>query len=144
MSNPNYAEESAKLKGSAKKKKSIPKVKKCSYTGCPLNAATVINGRYACNFHFDGDFHQEVTLAIRNNKMFLQNYNRMVKWQVNDWQKNKNRLLNHAMVPMEENETPSGYLVKFFNFIEQKINNESSDMATRRLQNSPVSFEDEE
>ena len=48
------------------KKKHIPKVKKCSYTGCPLNAATEVNGRYACNFHFDGAFHQDVTSAIRN------------------------------------------------------------------------------
>ena len=121
-----YKEEMDKLKGNQKNKRKPPPVKDCSYTGCPLKASILINGRYTCCFHYGTDFHNEVTIAIKSNKTFLQNYNSMVKWSVSQWQKNKDYLADHKLVPMLEADTPSGYLVKYFQFISNKINNEAS------------------
>jgi len=138
-----YAKEAAKV-DSKSKKVHVPKVKNCRYANCPLRATTAINGQYACSFHDTAQFHGDVTLAIRNNKTFIQNYNTMVHMGVKDWQKAKKRLLNHPSVPMNEGESPSMYLVRFFNFIEQKIKNEASEMIIRRKNNYPGGFEDEE
>ena len=129
----NYAEEAAKLTGPKKKKDSAPKVKKCCYQGCPINASTAVNNVYSCCFHDSGQYHYDVTLAIKNNKKFLQNYNNMVRWSVQDWINNKDRLLNHPKVPMGENETPSGYISRFFTFISEKIKTEASEMIEKRL-----------
>lgn len=137
-----YRKEMDKLDDN-KKKKSAPKVRKCKYSQCPINADTAINGQYTCSFHDTAHYHDDVTVAIRKNKTFLLNYNAMVKWKVSDWVKNKANLIEHKHVPMEEEESPSLYLIRFFKFLSDKIARESSEAVTKRINNYPGSFEEE-
>jgi len=137
-----YRKEMDNLKSPEKNKKQVSKVKKCSYYNCPMNAAVFINGRYSCCFHTSPDYHDDVTVAIKNNKNFLKNYNAMVKWRVKDWQERKSHLMNHEFVPMLETDTPSGYLVRFFRFISTKISDEASATVKRRLDNFPGDFDE--
>jgi len=125
-----YAEEAGKLTGKAKPKK--PKVKKCQYTGCPLKACCVVLGSYTCNFHHhsSGQFHKEITIAIRSNKTFIQAYNKMVNWINNEWNDpvNKKWLLNNKNCAMLKDEPPSLYLVRYFNWLDTKVRAEATAM----------------
>lgn len=137
MSKPNYADEAAKLKGTEKKKKSVPKVKKCQYEGCPLKASSFVpeRGGYSCNFHHSGQFHYDVSISIRNNLSSIQGYNRMIRWEPRDWVKNRNYLLNRKHCPMGENEPPSMYLINYFNWLTNKIQDEATVIVLKRLEN---------
>jgi hypothetical protein len=131
MSKIDYAEESGKLKGPKEKKKSVRKVKKCMYTGCPLNASTEFGGNYRCSFHFSGDFHHEVTMAIIENLNFIKAYSKMVKWRVSDWTEHSKWLLTKKNCPMEPKELPSVYISRSFEWLSEKI----KDDATRHIEN---------
>lgn len=140
----NYAEEAGKLTApKSRKKDSVPKIRKCKYSNCPINADTAINGQYTCSFHDTAHYHDDVTVAIIKNKSFRLNYNTMVKWKVKDWVKNKDRLINHKHLPMNEEEPPSLYLIRFFKFLSDKIKRESSEAVTKRINNYPGGFEEE-
>lgn len=140
----NYAEEAGKLTAPKDKRKGkIPKIRKCKYSNCPINADTSINGQYTCSFHDTAHYHNDVTVAIRKNKTFLMNYNTMVKWKVIDWVNNRERLINHSHIPMIQEESPSLYLIRFFKFLSDKIARESSEAVTKRINNYPGGFDEE-
>jgi len=130
----NYADEAGKLKAPRGNKKTVPKVKKCMYTNCPINASTEVLGQYRCSFHESGHFHGEVTIAILGNINFIKGYNSMVKWDVPDWIGHKKWLQEHKNCPMQEDETPSHYLIRFFAWISEKIKLEASEHIERKLQ----------
>lgn len=132
MNKKSYAKEAAKLHGPEKKKKSVPKIKKCMYTGCPLNASTEINGQYRCLFHFSGDFHHEITIAIKQNINFIRAYSGMVKWRISDWKKHKDWLLTKENCPMKPKELPSLYITRSFFWLAKKIETEASILIERK------------
>ena len=129
----NYAKESAKVDAN-KGKKVIPKIRKCMYTNCPINATTEVNGQYRCNFHESGHFHAEVTAAIVSNVNFINAYNKMVRWDVSDWYEHEKWLRNSAKLPMEALEPPSQYLIRFFAWVSGNIKSEATAAIERKPQ----------
>lgn len=128
----NYAKESAKL-SKKNNQKPVDKPKKCMYQDCPMRAASTAEGRNRCSFHVTGDFHREVTISIKQNKNFIKAYNSMVKWNQSDWSDQKNWLRSNKNCAMEENELPSMYLVRFYNWLSEKIDNDASALIEKRV-----------
>ena len=127
-----YKKEMDKLNDNKKSGKPVDKPKKCMYQNCEMLAATTAEGRNRCAFHQTGDYHHEVTVSIKQNKNFINGYNNMVKWDVSDWAKHNNYLLNNKNCPIEQGELPSMYLVRFFNWISEKIANDASVLIEKR------------
>ena len=128
----NYAKESAKL-SKKNNQKPADKPRKCQYQNCPMRAVSTVEGRSRCSYHHTGDFHHEVTIAIKQNINFINGYNSMVKWTVSDWTKHNDYLLNNKNCPMEQGELPSMYLVRFFNWISEKIQSDATILVNQKL-----------
>ena len=133
-----YATESAKVSKSKSEKEKSPSIDKCSYMGCPMNASTLLGGRYSCSFHESPDFHQDVTTAIISNMDLIRAYNRMVKWSVSDWNvvSNKGWLLNNSNCPMTDGEMASSYINRYFTWLSEKIKSDASSVTNYLLDNS--------
>ena len=127
-----YKKEMDKLNDNKKSGKPVDKPKKCQYSGCPMLATSTVEGRHKCSFHHTSDFHHQVTLSIRMNKDFLERYYKMVKWDVSDWVEQKVHLINSKNCPIEENELHSLYLVRFYNWISEKIDNDAAVLIEQR------------
>ena len=126
-----YNEDVDKLQPGKKKKKTVQKIKRCRFPGCPMNADHYLQegGLWACCFHNNSDFHKEVTRAIVNNIQYVKWYSAMVKWNGATWKKETHNLANKEF-PLLPGQCRSIYLHEFYNWIEQKILNEATEYAS--------------
>ena len=130
----NYREEMDKL-DDTKKTKSVKRKKKCNYTSCKLSATTEINGHYTCPFHFNTDFPNQVTVSITQNFRLIQHYSRMVKWTVKDWRDQQSWLLNNKSLNMLQDEIPSVYINRFYNWLLNKVADDATRLIEKKVTN---------
>ena len=107
------------------KKPYDPIPKKCMYIGCPMKPSWKDDDGYKCSFHENGDYHAEVSQAIRDNMSLIKAYNSMVNWSVVDWVDNNGWLRSNNHLAINEGEHNSAYVLRFWNWLCDKIQDES-------------------
>ena len=101
-------------------------------------SSTSAGGNYRCSFHESGHYHGEVTMAIKENKNFIKTYKAMLKWNTSEWHKQDNWLKTNKNCPMGKDEPPSIYLVKFFNWLSEKIKSDATRHVESRVGHEQV------
>ena len=133
-----YNEAMGDFKSSRKQKKEQVPIKKCQYHGCDHVASVIDSNGPRCNWHETGDYSADVTQAIKDNQNYIDGYNKMVYWDGEDWHKQKTWLEQNVNCPMSPGEPPSIYLIRFYNWIAEKIRTDSVEIINKRLNYSSV------